>query len=282
MERGRPRLGEYIDLHVHTHYSDGSMSPSEIIHYARSRHVGTIAITDHDTIAGVREGMEEGGRCGVRVIPGIELSADYEEEMHILGYFIDINSEHLIRYMEEIRKHRTQETIRLLRTLKKLGMPVPYEELLNSKGVIDINSIIHALIKLGYAKDRRDAVGSYLGQGRPAYIKTYKWLPADCINLIKAAGGIAVLAHPVRLNKSMEELKPVLAELIRYGLDGIECYHSEHTDDWAAYCLRLAKENGLRITGGSDFHGSHRPGIDLAHGKLRAGMLAWERAEESR
>lgn len=259
-----------IDLHTHSTASDGSMSPAEVVRLAREKGLSAIALTDHDTIDGVREALEEGKKSGVEVIPGIEISVDFKPEMHILGYFPGINGYTGIKKeLEVVKQGREVRNKKIINRLNELGIDITLEDI---KGVAlgDIMGrphIARVLVNRGFVSSIDEAFDRYLCREGLAYFKRVELKPGDGISAIRNAGGLPVLAHPVFLGKSYGELDTLLAELKEFGLAGIEALYSENSKVDTGIFLRLAIKYELLVTGGSDFHGSFKPGIELGRGR---------------
>lgn len=256
----------YIDLHVHTTASDGTFTPIEVIQHAKEAGLKAIAITDHDTIDGVKEAIESSNVYDIEIIPGIEFSVDFEPEMHFLGYFINIKSIELADTIKKIRNQRFSEVIKVFLKLRSLGIEINPEEVQELTGSLNVYSIANLIIKKGYAKNWDDVLEKFLGVGKPAYVHKKRLSPWDAIKIIKGAGGICFLAHPHLLRKSEEQLEKVLDDLLVYGIDGIECYHPLCSKENQELFIRMSKERGLLISGGSDFHGKTKPGIEIGQG----------------
>ncbi len=261
---------ELVDLHVHTTFSDGTFIPRKVVKYAIKRGLKAIAITDHDTIDGNEEATAEGKIFGFEVIPGIEISVGSKYgSMHILGYYIDWRNELLRTRLREVAQFRRERNFTIIERLKALGMMVEYSEV---KRIAEVGSIgrphfAQLLLEKGYAKSIKEAFEKYLRRGAPAYVEKKRITPAEGISLIKKAGGVAVLAHPVSLEISNpKELENVLKELIDLGIEGIEVYYSTHTPEETAKFKKLAERHGLLITGGTDFHGEAKPEIEIGVG----------------
>ncbi|WP_349239062.1 PHP domain-containing protein [Petroclostridium sp. X23] len=266
-------MNQYIDLHVHTTASDGSMTPSEVVRYAAKKDLSAIAITDHDTIAGVEEAYIVGNKVGVEVISGIEISVHDKQELHILGYFVDLHSNELNITLDRLKEYREKRNPRIIEKLNGLGMDISMSEVkqIAGTGVVGRPHIAQIMVQKGYVGSVDEAFSKYLDNGKLAYVERQKLLPQDGISLIKKSGGLAVLAHPIYLRKEDDELEVLLAQLIDYGLDGIEAYYSEYPADISRKYRALAKRLNLVITGGSDFHGKSKPDLDLGigYGSLR-------------
>lgn len=263
-----------VDLHTHSLASDGSMSPSELVRYAGEIGLSAIALTDHDTVDGVQEAIEEGEKTGVEVIPGIEISVEYRPEMHILGYFTDKKSYTDIRKeLDTIKQGRESRNRKIIARLNELGLDINMEEV-KQVALGDIMGrphIARVLVTKGFVKSIDEAFDKYLCREGLAYFKRFELRPEEGIRAIRRAGGLPVLAHPVFLKKSYRELDELLAELKGYGLAGIEALYSENSKEDTGNFLRLAIKHDLIVTGGSDFHGSFKPGIELGRGR---GQLA--------
>lgn len=244
------------DLHIHTNASDGILSPEEIIDMAYKTKLKGISITDHDTLDGLAQAevylMEK--QIPVEFIPGIELNTEYKKiEVHILGYYINYKQQKLINYLAQIKKQRFERAKLMVEKLNNLGFYISFAQVerLIQGDSIGRPHIAMALIEKGYTSSIEEAFEKLLGQGKPAYVPRYKFLPQEAIALIKDAGGIAVLAHPGLIND-----KNTVDEILKMGLDGIEVFYPQHTQDEIDYFMRLCRNNKLTITGGSDFHGT--------------------------
>lgn len=253
----------YIDLHIHTLVSDGSLSPFEVVRAAAIQGLRAIAITDHDTVDGVLKAQQEAVGLGLQVIPGIEFSAVYSCEMHILGYWLNINHPLLTGILKEIKECNSQNLIRLIMKLKRIGIQIPLHDVKTREGNIELNGVIRYMIDRKYVESRKEAFDRYLGRGKPAYVPSKKLTPEECISVIHETGGLAILAHPGRMGLDERETEQTVLYLKRAGIDGIECYHPDHSLQFKDYCLQLALKYNLAITGGSDFHGRHRPEYQL-------------------
>lgn len=255
-----------IDLHVHSNYSDGEMSPKELLRYAYKTNISTIAITDHDTVMGLKSILHDYGHDEtkyVTLIPGIELTAQVNKgRMHILGYGINVYSEDLNLKLNEIRDNNINYIILMLAQIKKdYGIQFSYDEikvLINSNHNLNRVDIARLCVDNGYVDSVQEAFDKYL-------IDAYKKIGVgnkgilceECIDLIKNSGGLSVLAHPKSLELNNNELYKKLYYLKGCGLDGIEVYHSSHNIHETEMYLEMANELGLLVSGGSDFHGKY-------------------------
>lgn len=252
------------DLHVHTTASDGLLTPQEVIDLAVQIGLKGMAITDHDTLNGLQPAIDyiRLKNIDLDFVPGIEINTDVEiGEVHILGYFIDPAGQNLRNRLEEIRCFRRERAIKMIERLAAIGLHISVEavEGLARGDLIGRPHIAMALKQNGYVESLREAFDKYIAQGGPAYVPRYKFPPAEAVDLIHQAGGIAVLAHPGLIKD-----ENTITDIIDLGIDGIEVYYPEHDDNQIKHYEKLAKGHGLLITGGSDFHGtdsmeSHSP-----------------------
>ena len=242
----------YADLHLHTDRSDGILSPEQVVIQANRSGLSAIAITDHDTLDGIKSALLAGKRHRVEVIPGLELSAESEgEEIHILGFLIDWQKEQLLERLHEFREARYERALRIIDKLKQLGMNIQNSDVFNQtdSNYIGRPHLAVALVKNGYVGTISEAFQRFIGNNAPAYIPKKAFSPSEAIQMILDAEGIPVLAHPSMLKRD------VLEELISYGLMGIEAFHSYHTPQLSDYYCDLARQHNLLVTGGSDYHG---------------------------
>lgn len=258
-----------IDLHLHTYYSDGTMSPEDLVKLAKERGVTTIAITDHDGMGGLDEGLEAGKRQGVHVIPGIELSTEDEQGvyMHILGYCFDRDNEDLKKEVEMIRRKRVERNEKLLAALREIGCKLSSEDLQLWEGqdYIGKPTFALALMRKGYVSSPKEAFkeGHFMRSDAVRSVHREKISAKRAIELIRGAGGVPVLAHPMKIyhltknegDDFFGELDKQLIKLKRWGLAGMECYYSSHKLTDTERLVAMAMEHGLALTAGSDFHG---------------------------
>ncbi|MFO8006131.1 MAG: PHP domain-containing protein, partial [Candidatus Brocadiia bacterium] len=256
------------DLHVHSNVSDGSVPPQELPALAAEAGLAAIALTDHDTVDGVQAAREAGEQAGVIVVAGVELTAyapasDQEQEMevHIAGLFVDADSEELNEALLGLREARVQRVREMVGKLDQMGIVVDGEEVLRraENGAVGRGHLAQKLVEHGYCRNVREAFDKYLAEDSPAYVPKERLTPAEAIELVHAAGGVAVLCHPGLL-ESVEERVPALAEA---GLDAIEVHYPSHSARDEALMMELARSHDLLITGGSDFHGSLKPDIHI-------------------
>lgn len=258
-----------LDLHLHSTFSDGTCTPEELVRQARELGVYGIALTDHDTTQGIHRFMEAGRACGVVTVSGVEVSADYSNgTMHILGYGLNPDDEALNERLQWIREGRRERNRIIHAKLERLGMPIPWTEVEACAGgdVIGRPHIARVLMQHGYVKDVREAFRKYLVRGKPAYEGRRRLKPADAVGMIVQAGGVPVLAHPSTLNAGGLDLREVVLGLVEAGLQGIEVFYPEHTQDMRRRFRKLAEAFDLVPTGGSDFHGALTPDLVIGRG----------------
>lgn len=267
----------YIDLHIHSTASDGSFTPQEILEQAGRLGLAAVAITDHDTLDGTRDALSADIPAGCSFLTGIEISAQPPAHypaagsFHVLGYGIRADDAALVSTLEVLQQARSNRNPRIISQLNALGLPIALGEAMafcSSDGQLGRPHIAEALVRKGLVGSIQEAFDRYLGAGKPAYIDKYR-IPCDqAIALIGAAGGLAVLAHPGLLkNNSGPGFEALLDALIGIGLRGIEVAYSEHSPQLTAYYQGLAESRNLLMTGGTDFHGSLKPDVQLGSGK---------------
>lgn len=266
-------MKKYIDMHTHTNYSDGELSPDELIKLAIANNIGTLAITDHDTLKGIQS-VDKSKYKDIRIINGIELSAKVDKgRMHILGYGIDINDRTLNDKMIELKNNSFNSVIAVLGQVSSdYGIRFDSNDLIdlfNSNHNLGRPDIAKLLVKYGYAQSVQDAFDKYLIAAYDKTRKTSKGIQYDeCLDLINNSNGIPVLAHPKSLQLEPYELEKLICNMISCGLKGIEVYHSSHTKEEMQFYYHLAKTYNLLISGGSDFHGKNvKPDIEIGRGK---------------
>ena len=258
------------DLHMHTNHSDGTLNPTELARLAKAQGVDAVALTDHDTVTGIGELVAETNRLGLEAITGVELSAQYSPgTLHILGYGFDPEGP-IREKLEKFQKARAERNPLILEKLGALGMPMTLEEVKEigkAKGQVGRPHIAATMEAKGYVKSYKEAFDKYLTKGGPAYLPKAAWSASECIEMIHESGGVAVVAHPVQMKLQGMDLEAKVKELASLGLDGLEVIHPDHNAENQQRFARLAGEFGLLTTGGSDFHGDHKPGIQLGQGR---------------
>lgn len=291
-----------VDLHVHSNRSDGSFSPTQLVDYACEKGLAAFALTDHDTIDGLEEairyarGLQErqnrtagapaetaqgeafqAAECKApapghkipEVIPGIEFSTEYMgQDVHVVGLYIDYRNEDFTGQLKAFVDSRVTRNRKMCALLQENGIPVSYEELTAEypDAVITRAHYAKYLFSRGYVKTMSEAFDRYIGDGCPCYIPREKVTPVQAVELILSAGGIPILAHPVLYHMSDAQLDALTARLKEAGLIGLEAIYSTYTASDERRMRALAKKYGLAVSGGSDFHGANKPGLDLATG----------------
>jgi len=254
-------MSSIVDLHTHSDKSDGSDPPPELVRRAARARLSAVALTDHDTVAGIAQAQEEARRLNVELIPGVELSTSYEgTELHIIGLFINPHSRELKKILEVLVETRKTRNEQLADRLRELGIPIKKSELPSGNGTsVTRAHFAKLLIEKGYCSSVSDAYNRYLGFGAPAHVPRDKLSPQQAISVIHKAGGIAVLAHlnQIRL-KDDSSLLAIIPDLKEMGLDGLEAYYPEYTQKQQEEYLEYADIFDLAVTGGSDYHGDNK------------------------
>ena len=265
-----------IDLHIHSTASDGTLSPLEILSLAQDLNLGAIAITDHDTIDGVKAALAFGIPPSVKFLTGVEISATpplsfpFLRSFHILGYAIDIDDPVLNHTLAQLRESRKNRNPRILELLARMGIKITLNEVRNEVGECQLGRphIAWLMVKKGFAQSIDEAFDKYLGKDRSAYVDRYRIDCTRAIEIILGAGGIPVLAHPYLLQIENDNVfEDLITTLTEMGLKGMEVYCPEHTPDLIAHYTEIANRYGLLMTGGTDFHGSIKPEIKMGSGK---------------
>ncbi|QAY65506.1 PHP domain-containing protein [Paenibacillus protaetiae] len=261
------------DLHTHTTASDGTASPAENVRLAKQAGLAAVAITDHDTMAGVAEAVREGEKQGITVVPGVEISTSLNGcDIHILGYYPDMENERWLSRLHDLRRVRERRNEQMAGKLKALGIAVEAAEAeriaaekrdapLNGQASTGRPHFAELLVRKGVVRTVREAFDRYLGEGCPAYADLSRITPQEAVLWIREAGGTSVLAHP-----GLYRNDAVVEQIAACGIDGIEVFHSDHGPEDERKYKTLAQARGLIMTGGSDFHGSK--GDSSYHGDL--------------
>lgn len=253
-----------VDLHVHTNASDGTEEPGLVVLKAAGMGLEAVAITDHETVDGILPALEAGRKLSIEVVPGVELSTEEDrKEIHLLGYFIDFCCSELNARLEQLRAHRAERALKMIRNLKEMGIPLPPESVFVEAGRAAPGRphIARALVKEGFAANLGEAFDRYLRKDSPAYVPRFKYPPLEAVQLIVRAGGVPVLAHP-----GLAGCDDLVPGLVKAGLMGLEVYYPAHSPSQVEHYLMLCRQYGLIPTGGSDYHG---PGQG-DHGRLAA------------
>ncbi|MGD8719273.1 MAG: PHP domain-containing protein [Candidatus Zixiibacteriota bacterium] len=263
-------MSEYIDLHVHTSYSDGSYTPAQVVQLAVDADLAAIAITDHDSVDGNAEAFAQGASLGLEVIPGVEISCNFTPtNVHIVGLFVDPAEDKLAAALEEVREYRRLRNPKILEKLAELGMPITIEEVAAKAGgkTLGRPHIAEVMVDKGYVADFQEAFDKYLAHKKPAYVHRRRISAEEGIGLIHGAGGLAFLAHPGIYALAPSITENMLYKLIRSGLDGVEVYYTDHLPTDTASFKRLAEEYDVLASGGTDFHGTAKPGVEIGVGR---------------
>jgi len=244
-----------IDLHLHTTFSDGKLSPEELIRYAHENHYSYISITDHDTIAGYLDAQKYVSKYPLELIPGVEISTIYERmEVHILAYYFDVDNAGLHSLLKDVYDSRYGRALQMVEKLEEMGIHLDWKDVLVYAGenkYIGRPHIARALVENGAVKTIKEAFDKYLGNDSPAFVPKFKTETKDAIDVIKKANGIPVLAHPGRLSDDS-----IVYSCIDMGIDGLEVYYGSHLAGQTRLYEQIALENNLIRTGGTDFHGN--------------------------
>ena len=266
---GRMLVSDRVDLHVHTTASDGQMTPSELVEFALERGLRLLAITDHDSTNGVVEALARAQGTPLEVWPGVEISTDVpRSEVHMLGYFVDINNAEFQETLARLRDSRIQRAQQIVAKLNSLGMEISYDRVreLAGSGAVGRPHIAQAMVEKGYVESIRDAFNLYLSRNGPAYVERFKLTPVEALQLIRRAGGMPVLAHPTYISPGEDsdfDLTAFVRQLVDAGLVGIECYYGDYPPATVEQLCEIARQFDLIPTGGTDFHGRGMYPTDL-------------------
>ena len=257
-----------IDLHIHTTASDGTFTPEEVVREASRIGLAAVAITDHDTAAGYARAAAEGENCGLEVVPGIEISTKFRSAVHILGSYIDAQSPALGEVLDWMHRDREERNVKLCAMLRESGVDIDIERMHARFGdLVGRPHFAEIMIENGMARDMNDAFERLLNKNKPYFIPR-QFLPIErSIEIIREAGGTAVLAHPFQYRLDDAGLRELIEHCMESGLEGMECRYSGYDAAQTAYLEALAAEYGLVRTGGSDFHGAIKGEIRLGEGK---------------
>jgi len=257
-----------VDFHTHSTFSDGTFTPTELLNHAVEVGLSAIALTDHDSVNGIAEASEASKALDIEFIPGIEFSVADGTEIHIIGLFIDPENEVLLNTIKKTREQRERRMTAIIEKLQAHGFNITREEVekLAGSDFIGRAHIAHVMMNKGYVKTIREAFDEYIGLNKPCYVEKKEITPEDAITAIRTAGGLAFLAHLHQTKFSNEQLDRLLGELKGYGLNGIEAYYTEYTNEHISEFRALAQKHGLFYSGGSDFHGSMKPTVKLKSG----------------
>jgi predicted metal-dependent phosphoesterase TrpH len=263
-----------VDLHLHSKFSDGLNTPTELVEMAVVKNLAAISVTDHDCVDGVNEAVEAGERNRVEVLSGVELSCEFRgRDLHILGYGVNPDDAEFQAMLKRFRETRHQRGLRIIEKLNGLGVSIDAEEVLkkSGKGSLGRPHIAAVLVEKGVVSNPAQAFDRYIAEGGPAYVPKYKMTPTEAIRYIRLAGGLAFMAHPGVFLENEEELGVLLEE----GFDGIEIYHPKHDARTVRRLRSIAETDGLLVSGGSDYHGFQTRdgpigGLDISYDVLKA------------
>jgi len=259
-----------IDLHAHTTSSDGSLTPTQLVALAAEIGLSAVAITDHDSIDGLQEGLRAGGRYGIEVVPGVEIPLEFESfTLDMLGYFLcGAPSHEFRRQLERLRRDRDERNVSILAKLAELGYPLEPAELADVADgeAVGRPHIGEAMRRRGYVNTITEAFERFLRRGAPAFVDRRRLGLTKAVRLIEGSGGVAVIAHPGIIRTDDAGLRRLVHEAARQGVVGLECSYPRYSDEIEARCLTLAAEFDLVPTGGSDFHGEIKPDNPLGKG----------------
>lgn len=260
----------YVDLHVHSNASDGTLTPSEVVHLALQKNLAAIALSDHDTVKGVPEAISAAEGTTLEVVPATELSCYYRNvEIHVLGLFVDYRDADFQSKLEELEQERMQRNLDMIALFQRDNISITLEELQagNPRSVITRAHFARVLVEKGYCKDKNAAFDRYVGVGCPYYLPKPQITPELSLPLITKAGGIPILAHPTLYKLGYRQVEELIQYLIPLGLKGIEAYHSSNNISQSDKLRSLALKYHLVVSGGSDFHGANKPDIELGTGR---------------
>ena len=264
-------------MHTHSNFSDGSCSPAELAELAQKRGVSILALTDHDTVEGLPSFVKECRKRSVTPLTGIELSAESDITIHILGY--RLQKIHVLKdALGKIVTFRNKRNALMIEKLRSLGLDIDISDVRNEAAgqIIARPHFASSMVRKGYVPDIASAFSRYLAEGAPAYVKRTGYSPADCVRIIRDAGGLPVLAHPSLAGLERVELTCLLRQLKECGLWGLECISSHCSGEDSYYFMKIADELSLFPTAGSDFHGRNRPGVSLGV-QVTENFLPWAR-----
>ncbi len=255
-----------VDLHTHSTVSDGSFSPEEVVRMAAEVGLSAVSLTDHDNIGGVEAALKAGKREGIQVVPGVEISAEFPHgTCHILGYFFDLGDKTFREKLAYLQEARANRNPKIAEKLRALGIDITYEEVREIAGSEQVGRphFARVLMDKGVVKDFNEAFERYLGKDKAAYVDKFRYSPDEAFQMIRRAGGVPVLAHPYTLNLSDEALTDSIESWVPLGLQGMEVFYPDHTEEMIDRYSRIADSFGLVKTGGSDFHGNNKEGSTL-------------------
>lgn len=257
-----------VDFHTHSTCSDGTLTPKELVNHAKKSGLSAFALTDHDSVDGIKEAKEEAERIGIEFIPGIEFSAAENTETHIIGLFINPENETLLKTIEKLKGSRKRRMEEICFKLRNLGMDITHDEALEIAGgnFVGRAHIAKLMVEKGYCETIKECFEKYIGLGKPAYAEKNELSAVEAVKAIRATGGLAFLAHLNQTGYSLEQLEELLLKLKSAGLNGIEGYYPEYTAEQISDYRALAEKLSLCFSGGSDYHAAMKPHIQIGVG----------------
>lgn len=258
-----------IDLHTHSTVSDGSETPERVVELAAGAGLSAVALTDHDRLDGVVPARRRAGELGVELVPGCELSCEHGGTMHVLVYFLEPGDGPLQDELVHLQEARDNRNERMVARLAELGLPVTYDEMVTEAGGMGMGRphVAGILVRKGVVGSVQEAFDTWLAKGRPAYMPKDRLDPPTALRLALASGGVPVLAHPRSIGLEGAELARTIRELADLGLAGLEAIYGRYSEEERAGVADLARSAGLVITGGSDYHGTYKPDLEVGTGR---------------
>ena len=276
-----------VDLHTHSTYSDGSDSPAEIVSAAAAAGLEAVALTDHDNLNGILEAAAAADTSEVELIPGVELSCEWQPGgMHLVVLWLEPGPGPLQDRLEILQAGRRQRNVELIELLQELDVDISYEEVVAEAGGTGVGRphVAAVLVRKGVVDSIPEAFDLYLASGRPAYVERYRMPPEEAIELARASGAVPIVAHPHTLGMTGTSLDQELRRLASHGLVGLECYYPEYEPDTRLELVERARDVGLVPSGGSDYHGTYKLGLEIGrgYGDLLVGREVWQELAEAR
>lgn len=258
-----------IDLHTHSRISDGSDPPQTVVDLAHREGCTHLALTDHDALDGIAAARSRAGELGIGFIAGVEISCSFKTTFHLLVYYLEPGEGPLQDKLLDLQRARDERNRALAAKLAQAGFPITWEELEAEAGGPNLGRPHFAalLVRKGAVESIQEAFDRFLAKGRPFYVPKAQLQPKEAIKLASASGGLAVMAHPLTLGLESAQLSGLLAELSGYGLVGLESYYSRYRTGEREELVKMARSHSLVATGGSDYHGTYKPGIEIATGE---------------
>jgi len=260
-----------IDLHMHSTFSDGTLTPTQLVERAKKNNIEVMAITDHDNVDGLKEGRQEAEKKGITFVNGIEISANFKDkDIHILGYFLNLEDKEFLGWLKKLQKKRHNRTLKILSKLSDLGIDISFSEVEGEVlgNVIGRPHIAKMIIKKGFSATMDEVFDRYLGDGKPAYVPKVGVDMVEVVKKLKANGAVVILAHPHLISHPDDTVINIIDSLVKNGLDGLELYYPNIETRKKNKLLKIAKRRDLILTGGSDFHGLNRANIDIGMGNI--------------